>query len=106
MRTFSVVQGASRNANLENREIQGVRSSDDPYPEVGFFPHHSGQLTSPDAENNSHVVTENHPHTCHGNYGHMTLEYQSEWYLFELDNSDEIYNQKLLMFKNNSHIII
>ena len=62
VRTCSVVQGDSRNANLENRETQGDRSSDDPYPEVGYFPHHSGQLTSPDAETNSQVVTENYPH--------------------------------------------
>ena len=43
---------------------------------------------------------------CHGKYGHMTLDYQSEWYTFRMENSDEIYNQKLLMFKNTSHIII
>ena len=60
VRTCSVVQGASR--NVENRETQGDRSSDDPYPEVGYFSHHSGQLTSPDAETNSHVVTETYPH--------------------------------------------
>ena len=63
VRTCSVVQGASRNANLENRETQGDRSSDNPYPEVGYFPHYSGQLTSPDAETNSHVVTENYRHS-------------------------------------------
>ena len=64
VQTYSVVQGASRNANPENPETQGDRSSEDPYPEVGYFPHHSGQLTSPDAETNSHVVTENYPHSC------------------------------------------
>ena len=63
VRTCSVVQGASRNANLENRQTQGDRSSDDPYPEVGFFSHHSGQLTSSDAKTNSHVVTESYPHS-------------------------------------------
>ena len=63
VQTCSVVQGASRNANLENRVTQGGRSSDDPYPEMGYFPHHSGQLTSADAETNSHVVTENYPHS-------------------------------------------
>ena len=63
VRTCSVaVQGTSRNANSENRETHGDRSSDDPYPEVGFFPHHSGQLKSPETETNSHVVTENYPH--------------------------------------------
>ena len=63
VRTCSVaVQGTSRIANSENREIHGDRSSDDPYPEVGYFPHHSGQLNSPEAETNSHMVTENYPH--------------------------------------------
>ena len=56
------VQGTSRNANSENREIHGDRSSDDPYPEVGYFPHHSGQLNSPETETNSQMVTENYPH--------------------------------------------
>ena len=63
IRTCSVaVQGTSRNANSENRETHGYRSSDDPYPEVGYFPHHSGQLNSPKTETNSHMVTENYPH--------------------------------------------
>ena len=63
VRTCSVVQGASRNANSENRETHGDRSSNDPYPEGGYFPHHSGQLNSPETEFNSHVVTETYPHT-------------------------------------------
>ena len=43
IRTCSVaVQGTSRNANSENRETHGDRSSDNPYPGVGYFPHHSG----------------------------------------------------------------
>ena len=63
VRTCSVVQGASRNANSENRETHGDSSSGDPYPEVGYFPHHSGQLNSPEAETNSHMVTENYPHS-------------------------------------------
>ena len=63
VRTFSVaVQGTSRKANSENRETHGDRSSDDPYPEVGYFPHPSGQLDSPETETNSHMVTENYPH--------------------------------------------
>ena len=33
VRTCSVVQGASRKANSENRETHGDRSSNDPYPE-------------------------------------------------------------------------
>ena len=62
VRTCSVVQGSSRNANSENRETHGDRSSNGPYPEVGYFPHHSEQLNSPETELNSHVVTENYPH--------------------------------------------
>ena len=56
------VQGTFRNANLENRETHGDRSSSDPYPAMGFFPHHTGQLNSPEAETNLHMVTENYPH--------------------------------------------
>ena len=64
VRTCSVaVQGTSGNANSENRETHGDRSSNDPFPEVGYFPHHSGQLNSPEAETNSHMVTETYPHT-------------------------------------------
>ena len=63
VRTCSVaVQGTSGNANSENRETHGDRSSNDPYPEVGYFPHHSGQLNSAEAETNSHMLTENYPH--------------------------------------------
>ena len=60
VRTCSVaVQGTSRNVNSENRETHGDHSSIDPSPEVGYFPHHSGRLNSPEAETNSHMVTEN-----------------------------------------------
>ena len=63
VRTCSVaVQGTSRSANSENRETHGDRSSDDPYRKVGYFPHHSGPLNSPETETNSHMVTENYPH--------------------------------------------
>ena len=62
VRTCSVFQGASRNATSENLEIHGDRSSDDPYPEVGYFPHHSDQLNSPETETISHIVTETYPH--------------------------------------------
>ena len=63
VRTCSVaVQGTSGNGNSENREIHGDRSLDDPYPEVGYFPHHSGQLNSPETGTISHMVTENYPH--------------------------------------------
>ena len=55
VRTCSVaVPGTIRNENSENRETTGDRSSDNPYPEVGCFPHHSGHLNSPEAENNPH----------------------------------------------------
>ena len=69
VRTCSVaVQGTSRNANSGNRETHGDRSSDDPYPEVGYFPHHSGLLKSPETESNSHshMVTKNYPHMVTG----------------------------------------
>ena len=63
VRTCSVaVQGTSRNANSDNREAHGDRSWNDPYPEVGYFPHHSVRLNSPEAETNSHMLTENYPH--------------------------------------------
>ena len=55
VRTCSVaVPGTSR--NLENRETTGDRSPEDPYPEVGYFSHHSGQLNSPETETNPHRI--------------------------------------------------
>ena len=57
------VQGTSGNSNSENQQTHGDRSSDDPYPEMGYFLHHSGQLNSPETEANSHMVTENYPHS-------------------------------------------
>ena len=60
------VQGTSGNANSENRETHGDRSSNDPYPKMGYFLHHSGQLNSPETETNSHMVTENYPHMVKG----------------------------------------
>ena len=55
VRTCSMaVPGTSRNTNLESRETTGDRSSDDLYPEVGYFFHHSGQINSPETENNPH----------------------------------------------------
>ena len=58
VRTCSMaVAGTSRHTNLENRETTGDRSSDDPYPEVGYFFHHSRQLKSPETEANPHMVT-------------------------------------------------
>ena len=58
VRTCSVFQGVSRNANSESREIHGDRSSNDRYREGGYFPHHSGQLNSSEAN----MVTETYPH--------------------------------------------
>ena len=68
VRTCSVVHGASRNANSENRETHGDLSLNDPYPEVGYFSHHSGQPNSPETGTNPHMVTENYSHRHH----HMT----------------------------------
>ena len=65
VRTFSVFQRASRNAISENREIDGDRSSNDPYPEGGYFPHLSGQLNSSEAD----IVTETYPHMMTGATG-------------------------------------
>ena len=62
VRTCSVFQKASGNANSESREIHGDRSSNDPYPEGGYFPHHSGQLNSSEAD----MVTETYPHMVTG----------------------------------------
>ena len=67
VRTCSVaVPGTSRSANSDSRETHGDRSSDDPYPGVGYFPHHSGQLNSPETETNPHMVTEHYPHIVTG----------------------------------------
>ena len=67
VRTCSVIQGASRSANPENREIHGDRSLNDPYPEGGCFPHHSGQLNSTEAD----MVTEPYSNLVTQNYSHM-----------------------------------
>ena len=59
VRTCSVaVPGTSRNNNSENRETNGGRFPDDPYPEVGFFFDHSDQLTNPETETNPHSLPE------------------------------------------------
>ena len=44
----------------------GDGSSDDPYPEVGYFRHFSGQLNRPKTETNSNMVTDNNPHMVTG----------------------------------------
>ena len=59
-------RGTYRNSNSENREIHGDRTSDDPYPEVGYFPHHAGQLNGPEAETYPHMVKGNCPHMVTG----------------------------------------
>ena len=70
------VPGTSRNNNSGKRETTGDRSSDDPYPEVGYFSYHSGHLNSPETENHPHMVTgateEIRQHS------HMTTETQEE----------------------------
>ena len=72
VRTCSVAaHGTSRNSNLEGRETHEDHSSNDPYPEGGYFPHHSGQLSSPGTGTYPHVVTESDPHMVTGNYSHM-----------------------------------
>ena len=63
VRICSVVQGATRNANSENRETHGDLSLNDPYREVGYFSHHSGQPNSPETGTNPNMVTENYSHT-------------------------------------------
>ena len=63
VRTCSVaVLGKSRNATSDNRETHGDHFSNDPYPEMGYFLHHSGRLNSSETETNSHTVTENYSH--------------------------------------------
>ena len=67
VRTCSVaVHGTCRNANSENRETHGDRSSDDLYPAMGYFSHHYAQLNSPETETISHMVTETYPHKVTG----------------------------------------
>ena len=63
VRTCSVVQGATRNANSENREIHGDLCLNDPYPEVGYFSRHSGQPENPGTGTNPNMVTENYSHS-------------------------------------------
>ena len=77
VRTCSVaVPGTSRNNNSENRETTGDRSSDDHYPEVGYFSHHSGHLNSPERENNPDMVTRATEEISH--YTHMMTTTQDE----------------------------
>ena len=67
VRTCSVAARAtSGNVNSGNREIHGDHSSNDPYPEGGNFPDHSGQPNSPEVD----LVTETYPHMVTENYSH------------------------------------
>ena len=64
----AAVPRTSRNTNWENRETTGDRSSDDPYLEVGYLSHHSGQINSAETRTNPHMLTgvteefHQHPH--------------------------------------------
>ena len=51
------VRGTSRNNNSENWETPGDRSSGDPCPEARSFSRHSGQISSPEAEIDPHMLT-------------------------------------------------
>ena len=82
VRTCSVaVPGTSRNANPENRETHGDRSSDDPFPEVGCFLHHSGQLNSPGTETCPQVMTENYPHNWEGYLLHFFYKFPAKSFI-------------------------
>ena len=77
VRTCSVaVPGTSKNYTSENRETTGDHPSDDPYPEVGYFSHHSGQLENPQTENHPHLVTGTTEQIRH--YPHMMTATQKE----------------------------
>ena len=71
--------GTSRNSNSENRETHGDLCLNDPYPEVGYFSHHSGQPNSPGTGTNPNMVTENYSHNI------------EEIYHFENDQSVKKY---------------
>ena len=65
VRTCSVTAhgtSRSRHSNLENRETHGDSSSNDPYPEGGYFPHLLGQFNSSEAD----MVVETFPHMVTG----------------------------------------
>ena len=57
VRTCSVaIPETSRKNISENRETTGDHYSDDPYPDLGCFSHHSGQLEKPETENHPRMV--------------------------------------------------
>ena len=97
VRTCSLAaHGTSRNSNSENRETHGDRSSDDPYPEVGYFPHHPGQLNSPEAETTSHTVTESYPHT--------NLFLTGYWHFDSSGVSIQLFSEETFYFSNKKPI--
>ena len=77
VRTSSVaVPGTSRSNSSENRETNGDRSSGDPCPEARSFSRHFGQINSPEAEIDPHMVTG--VQEKNRQYSHMTTETQKE----------------------------
>ena len=57
VRTCSVaVLGTSRNSDLENQELTGDRSLNDPCPEAVFSYHHSGNLNGSELEESPHSM--------------------------------------------------
>ena len=77
VRTCSVaVPGTSRNNNSENREATGDCSSDNPCPEAMYFFLHFGQINSPEAQNDPHMVARATEEIRH--YSHMATETQEE----------------------------
>ena len=74
VRTCSVAaRGTSGNVNSGNREIHGDHSSNDPYPDGGYFHHQSGQPHSPEAD----LVTENYSHKSQNHRVKQTWKYHS-----------------------------
>ena len=64
------VPGTSRNNNSENREAPRDRFSDDPCPKARCLCRHSGEITSPEAETDPHMVTGATEEIRH--YSHVT----------------------------------
>ena len=98
VRTCSVVQGATRNANSENRETHGDLSLNDPYPEVEYFSHHFGQLNSPETGTNPNMVTENYSH----NYHEKSINYHER----NLDTKEPSDQLNRMLFQWHAFIMI
>ena len=57
-RTFSgTVPGLFRNADVENQELSGDRSQNDPHPEMEFSACRASNLTDSDPDETSHKIT-------------------------------------------------